>query len=268
VFGADVLMPETARFLARIGGHTDEARQVIAEIAGGATEPSTSVPVADRRTWQEVLRKHGRVILGAAALWMVYDIVVYSAVLFGPSVIAAGIGTTAAIFTLVVYGAFNVPSGLAGAMLIDRIGRKKLMAGGFALAGLALFAFAPHMGHAAPLVGFLLFGAYAVSMRGGPGTVSGSGVLGVELAPTRVRSIAQSITVVGGRVGAAIAAFVFPALLTVISRQSLMITLGVVAVAGAVLTFVLVPETSGRSLEEINDDTDAAIGASTGLTSS
>jgi hypothetical protein len=36
-----------------------------------------------------------------------------------------------------------------------------------------------------------------------------------------------------------------------------------VSIFGAVITFFVVPETKGRSLEEINDDTDAAIAAST-----
>jgi len=44
----------------------------------------------------------------------------------------------------------------------------------------------------------------------GPGLVSGAAVFGVELAPTRVRSVAQSITVAAGRIGAAISGFAFP----------------------------------------------------------
>jgi hypothetical protein len=106
-----------------------------------------------------------------------------------------------------------------------------------------------------------MFALYNFSLSLGPGAISGAGLLGVELAPTRIRSIAQSLTVVGGRVGAALAAFVFPALLGAIGRTSLLIALAVVALFGAAVTFLVVPETARRSLEEINGDTDAAIAA-------
>jgi len=89
--------------------------------------------------------------------------------------------------------------------------------------------------------------------------VSGSGLLGVELSPTRIRSIAQSVTVVGGRIGASTAAFLFPALLGVTGVTGLLYILAVVSLIGTILTFIVIPEPKGRSLEEINGDTDRAI---------
>ena len=97
----------------------------------------------------------------------------------------------------------------------------------------------------------------------GPGAISGAGLLGVELAPTRIRSIAQAVTVVGGRIGAAIAAFVFPALLGEIGRSALMVALAGVSMFGAAITFFVVPETTRRSLEEIDGDADEAIARAT-----
>ena len=86
----------------------------------------------------------------------------------------------------------------------------------------------------------------------GPGLVSGAGIFGVELAPTRIRSVAQSITVVGGRIGAAIAGFVFPSLNEHIGFVASMWGLAGLSLLGGVLSQLLVPETSSRSLEEIN----------------
>ncbi len=108
---------------------------------------------------------------------------------------------------------------------------------------------------------FAMFAVYNFALCMGPGAISGAGLLGVELAPTRIRSIAQAVTVVGGRLGAAIAAFVFPELLGSIGKVSLMVVLAVVSLFGAAITFFVVPETARRSLEEINGDTDAAISA-------
>jgi hypothetical protein len=118
---------------------------------------------------------------------------------------------------------------------------------------------------------FLVFQLFNITQTG-PGLVSGAGIYGVELAPTRIRSVAQSITVVGGRIGASISAFVFPQMVGKMGPLTARImgvpttpanveTMGLVgsmfvlvaiAVAGGILSQLLVPETSSRSLEEIN----------------
>ena len=251
-------MPETARYLARLAGDGKGARDVINGITGGKAELS---PLMDRRAWKEVFSRHARDVFGAALLWLVYDIVVYSSILFGPSVIAKGIGVSPVVFQLVSYGAFVIPGTVLGVGLIDGFGRKPLLALGFTLAGgsLALFALCQNSAASVPLLGLALFGLYNFTISLGPGAVSGSGLLGVELSPTRIRSIAQSVTVVGGRIGASTAAFLFPALLGVTGVTGLLYILAAVSLVGTVLTFIVIPEPRGRSLEEINGDSDAAI---------
>jgi MFS family permease len=152
---------------------------------------------------------------------------------------------------------------LLGCLLVDRAGRRVMTAVGFGLCGVGLLGFAPMLGSAAnaPVLAFAMFALYNFALCMGPGAISGAGLLGVELAPTRIRSIAQSITVVGGRIGAALAAFVFPALLGVIGAVWLMVALAAVSLLGAAATFFVIPETAGRSLEDINGDTDAALAA-------
>jgi MFS family permease len=251
-------MPETARYLARVAGDGKAAREVISGITKRKIEVS---PLVDRRAWQEVFSRHFKDVFGAALLWLVYDVVVYSSILFGPSVIAKGIGVSPIVFQLVSYGVFVIPGTVLGVGLIDGFGRKPLLALGFALAGgsLALFAIMQEAAASIPLLGLALFGLYNFTISLGPGAVSGSGLLGVELSPTRIRSIAQSVTVVGGRIGASTAAFLFPALLGVTGVTGLLYILAGVSLIGMILTFIVIPEPKGRSLEEINGDTDAAI---------
>jgi MFS family permease len=251
-------MPETARYLARVEGNAGKAREVLEDITGSAVEAE---PVTDRRSMRELFAMHARGVLGAALLWMIYDIVLYSGVLFGPSVIAEGLHMTEVGFTLLVYAVLQTPGTLLGCLLVDRAGRRTMTTIGFALCGLGLLGFAPMLGFAAtaPVLTFAMFALYNFSLSLGPGAISGAGLLGVELAPTRIRSIAQGLTVVGGRVGAALAAFVFPALLGAVGRTSLLVVLAAVSLLGAAVTFVVVPETARRSLEEINGDSDAAI---------
>jgi MFS family permease len=83
--------------------------------------------------------------------------------------------------------------------------------------------------------------------------VSGAGVLGVELAPTKVRSVAQSITVAGGRIGAAISGFVFPLMYGASHATAYWVVVGL-AVVGALATWLLIPETGRISLETITDE--------------
>ena len=170
---------------------------------------------------------------------------------------------TRAAFTLVSYALIGTPGTLLGCLLVDRVGRRTLTALGFGVCGLGLLGFAPMMGTAAhaPVLAFAMFALYNFSLCVGPGAISGAGLLGVELAPTRIRSMAQAVTVVGGRLGAAIAAFAFPALLGAIGAVTLMVVLAIVALIGAAITFLVVPETARRSLEEINGDSDAELSA-------
>ncbi|WP_283770859.1 MFS transporter [Acidocella sp. C78] len=185
-----------------------------------------------------------------------FDIVIYSGILFGPSLIAKSLGMGPIEFSLVMQAAFGIPSALFYAFrVLDRVGRKPLQVWGFvgAAAMLVLFAVLKQNLASLPLLGLIVYGLYTVAING-PATVSGAGILGVELSPTRVRTFGQAITVIGGRTGASISAFLFPLLFTRLGEVGVIALLAIVALLGAVLTRLLVPETAGVSLEEINND--------------
>lgn len=249
-------MPETARYLARLAGDKTNASAVVRQIAG--SEPETS-PLLDRRAWSEVFAKHARPIFGAALLWLVFDIVVYSGILFGPSLIAKGLGLAPTTFSLITSFVFVIPGALIGVALIDKIGRKQLQVIGFIGAAimLALFAWQRDQVMSAPAFGMILFGLYSVFITAGPSMVAGAGILGVELAPTRIRTIGQSVTVVGGRIGASISAFLFPLFFGVLGETGVIALLAALSVLGAVCTLLVIPETAQRSLEDINADAEA-----------
>ena len=249
-------MPETARFLARIEANQAEAKRVMEHVAGQPVE----APGADPRPFGEVFAAHARWIFSAALLWMIYDLVVYSAILFGPNLIAKGLGMDGAVFNTLIELVFVIPASIGMSwFLIDRMGRKPLQVWGFATSALMLMIFAALRSKlaGAPAIAFIAYGLFNVTQTG-PGLVSGAGVLGVELAPTRIRAVAQSITVAGGRIGAAISGFAFPLLFGAIGEVATVLILVALSVLGAVCTQVLVPETSARSLEDINGEAPAA----------
>ena len=248
-------MPETARFLAKLAGEKNEAAQVIAEIAGHHAHGGAVGPGQDTRQFGEVFWLHAKPIFAAALLWMIYDLVVYVFILFGPSLIAPTLGMETSMFALLTQVLFVLPASVfASLFMIDRLGRKPVQGWGFLFGGILLgvFALMQHQLLAMPAVAFAVYGALNVAMTG-PGLVSGAGILGVELAPTRVRSVAQSITVAGGRIGAAISGFAFPVLFKGIGQAGAYWVVVAIAILGAVLTFWLIPETGSKSLEAISD---------------
>jgi MFS family permease len=244
-------MPETARFLARIAGKREHAARVIAQVSG----KTATVPMKDERRLSLVFALHRRAVLSAALLWMVYDLVVYASILFGPSLIANSLGLRPLTFTILLEVIFVIPASLLfSTVLIDGVGRKPLQVWGFFLSAvmIGIFALLQNRLLAIPILAFVVYGFFNVTQTG-PGLVSGAGILGVELAPTRIRSVAQSITVAGGRIGAAVSAFLFPLLFGSIGPAAAYWIIAGLALLGAVLTQVLVPETGRLSLEAITE---------------
>jgi MFS family permease len=187
---------------------------------------------------------------------MVYDLVVYASILFGPSLIAGSLGLGPVTFTLVMQLIFIVPPAiLMSLFIIDQVGRKPLQIWGFAAIAVTVGVFALMQGQLlkTPILALIVFGLFNVAATG-PGLVSGAGVLGVELAPTRIRSVAQSITVAGGRIGAALSGFAFPLLFAGIGQAGAYWVIAALALVGAVLSWALVPETGRISLEALTED--------------
>jgi MFS transporter, PHS family, inorganic phosphate transporter len=80
-----------------------------------------------------------------------------------------------------------------------------------------------------------------------------------ELFPTEVRTTGHGISAGAGKLGAFIGAFLFPDILAShIGLRGAMTIAGIVAIAGLALTFWTLPETRGKSLEELEDDAYAA----------
>jgi MFS family permease len=241
-------MPESARYLARVAADQPGAQAAIVEAAGVDHAPP---PAIDTRPFWDVFRLHARHIFAGALLWMLYDLVVYAAILFGPDIIAQNLGIPASIYQIETELIFVIPpSILMSWFVIDRIGRKPMQVWGF-LAGAAillLFAWMRATAGIPALLAYIVFGLFNVAQTG-PGLVSGAGVYGVELAPTRIRSVAQSITVIGGRIGAAISGFVFPQMNAHLGFVWTMVGLAALSLAGGIASHLLVPETVVRPVD-------------------
>lgn len=244
--------PESARWLlAR--GRNEEARAVIKKVYGDQYEvedlgePARSdAPKATLGTvFKGVYLKR---TLFVAIFWTAQVIPMFAVYTFAPDLLASfGMTGDANLYGgSLIISMFFVVGGIPGLLVVDRLGRRKLMIISFALATVVLLipALIPNVG-AWPLFIALVLFAFA----------SGSAnflqiVYPNELFPTEVRATAVGIGTAFSRVGSAVSTYLMPlAILNFGAAGSLAIG-GVVSLIGLIATFVLAPETANRSLSD------------------
>jgi SP family arabinose:H+ symporter-like MFS transporter len=164
----------------------------------------------------------------------------------------SGIGTNAAFMQAALVGLVNLVFTVVAMALIDRIGRRPLLV--FGLSGIAtcmlLLAWAFSAGDDANprliLVAILGFVAcFAVSL----GPVMW--VLFSELFPNRVRGVAISFAGLVNSGTAFLVILVFPWQLQSLGSATTFLIYGLFALAGLAFVLRVLPETKGRSLEEL-----------------
>ena len=241
-------IPETPRYLLRIKGDAKKFKDVVKTLA--KTDVQVSGNTKDINTFSDYFARFWKVFISAALLWFLFDIVAYSGILFGPSDIAKSVGiNNSAIFQFIIEFAFTVPGGIVAILTIDRVGRKPMQTIGFIGMALALLMFASLKAVVPATIALTMYGLYNFFSQAGPGSVSASGMLGVELAPTKVRGTVQAMTVAAGRIGASLTAFVFPYFFHAYGESFAIGFLSAIAFVAAALTYFGIPETKNKPLE-------------------
>ena len=246
-------LPETARYAGRVEGNI--AGVHTAARSAGVAKPADIQVQRDHTPASVYFQRHWRTFAAACVLWFLFDIVIYASILFGPSLLAQRVGLNPGTFQLVNFLIFTVPGAVIGALLTDRIGRKPLQAAGFFGMALMLFGYGLYSSSsiaaasAGAILGIALFGLFNLFSQAGPGSVSAAGLLGVELAPTKVRGLVQGLTVAAGRIGATLTAFVFPALFHAYGAGFALNFLAAISLIAAAVTLFGIPETKRLSLE-------------------
>ena len=150
------------------------------------------------------------------------------------------------------FGLITQLVGIAGsallALLVDRVGRKPLLAIGFFAGGIALLAlWLTGVTTAMTLLIFVSIGMFFMS------AVSiALNLYTPELYPTRVRALGSSIGGAWQRVAAGIGPNVVAGLLGAYGLRSVFVYFGLLALAGGALTIAFATETKGQTLEELS----------------
>jgi len=260
-------MPETPRFIARIAGDKKSFEQEVNYVAHKSVRIQGDIQ--DKHNFKYYFHKYKKEYISAMVLWFFYDQVAYAGILFGPTLIAGKMGLSPDAWTYLME-VFTIAGGIVMLALIDRKGRKLLQVMGFMGMGafLLLFDYISGIGMVAvlPIAGMMVYGiGMQFFNQAGPGSITASGMYGVELAPTKIRSQIQSYTVAAGRSGAALSSFVFPTLFLVLGMSFAFYYLAGLAIAAAVVTFIFIPETKGaleKSSNELNEMNDITVAGS------
>ena len=197
-----------------------------------------------------------RWLAGASLAWLLLDFAYYGNTISSPMIvklIAPHAGLTGAItVTLVIFAAAALPGYLLAAFTIDRIGRKLMQAGGFAMIAAAFAGLWLIPGATTAVLPFvLLFGATYFFAEFGPNTTTF--VYPAEIFPVRVRTTCHGIAAGAGKIGAFIGTYALTALLPVIGFARTSAIVAGVCVLGLLVTVTLLPEPKGLSLEELTE---------------
>ena len=259
-FGLLCLSPESPRWLWQ-HGRREEARLVLARL-GGETVAALEIQSIEKAHLTEkstpstfaLLRPEYRRL---ALVGMVLSILVQTSGIntiidYAPIILkSAGNSIDVALFQTFIIGFINFGFTFVAIFTIDRIGRKPLYligAGGMAVS-LILLSAAFYLGHATGYVGLALILLFIAFFSACIGPVFW--VLVSEIFPTKVRGAAMSLTVFTNWAANTLVVLFFPHVLKQLGGGTTFGFLALMSVLMAVFTWVVIPETKERSLEEI-----------------
>lgn len=250
-------VPESPRWLA-LNGREADARSILARFTGANAarqELAALAQVSSQESGRfvELLGRDFRrplviaVALAAFAQFSGINAIMY----YAPEVFKAAGGSTDSAFASTVWvGAINFLFTFVAVVFVDRAGRKPLLILGTAVQAISLLSvgWMFHRGQqgAGVLVCVLMFvAAFAMAMGPIPWIVIS------EIFPSRIRGRASSVGTLSIWVSCYIVAQTFPMLQAAIGSANTFYVYGACSLASLAFVATALPETKGRSLEEI-----------------
>jgi sugar porter (SP) family MFS transporter len=251
-----LFVPESPRWLVQ-KGRESEAEQFLSLIKGrdAARVEITAIRSAAAEEGGEILDPAFRKPLMVAILIALFSqftgintIIYYGSLVFLEHVPKQTAST--ALWANVMIGGINFVATFIGMYLIDRVGRKPLMVSAFSGMAVSLIGVAAAIRVQAPAIAVLLGVLFYVACFAiGIGT--GTWVLMSEICPTRIRGRAMAIATVFLWCGTLLVTLTFLSLVRLLTAPGAFLVYAVICIAASLFVTRAVPETKGRSLEEI-----------------
>ncbi|XP_030513416.1 low affinity inorganic phosphate transporter 1-like [Rhodamnia argentea] len=269
-------MPETARYTALVAKNAKKAAADMSKVLQVDLEAEQEKMERLAREQKsefglfsrQFLRRHGLHLLGTTSTWFLLDIAFYSQNLFQKDIFTAigwipkaktmnaveevyHIGRAQTLIAL----CSTVPGYWCTVALIDRMGRFAIQLMGFFFMTVFMFALAiPYHHWTLPnnRIGFVVMYSLTFFFANfGPNATTF--VVPAEIFPARLRSTCHGLSAAAGKAGAMVGAFGFLYAANGIGVRKTLIILGVINFLGMAFT-LLVPESKGRSLEEMSGE--------------
>jgi sugar porter (SP) family MFS transporter len=255
-----LVLPNSPRWLVSKGRDT-EARRVFDQLGGGAGADAeiasihASLAAEGRGSWRDLLKPGIRPALlvgvGLAGFQQVTGI--NTVIYYAPEIFEqAGIaGAKGELWAALVVGAVNVLATLIAVRWLDRVGRRPLLVAGLVGMGasLALLGAVFASGAAVGIASVMLIAAYVACFAFSLGPIVW--VLISEIYPLSVRGLAVSVATMANWGANLVVGLSFLTLIETLGRANTFWLFAALCIADLVLVLRMVPETKGKSLDEI-----------------
>jgi len=260
VYGARRHLKETPRFLHAAGHEEDESGKLVKAKHYDQKKHSVSFWDGFHRLVNDN-RLLSRLV-GASAAWFLLDFAYYGNTVSSPLVLQSlGAHDTLLHKTmtqLLIFVIFAAPGYAVAALTMDKLGRKTIQVLGFAMMTVAFAAMAlvPNLEkQAIPFV--IIYGVSFFFTEFGPNATTF--VYPSEIFPVRVRTTGHGIAAAIGKLGGFVGVFTFPFLMRWHGLLAAESGAAIVSGLGAITTIFLLPETKGKSLEELASEPETPV---------
>jgi MFS transporter, SP family, xylose:H+ symportor len=259
-FAGSLLIPESPRWLVK-NGRPDKARRVLSRIGGAAFAEAEVQDIQSTLSRREIQRvrfqdllepKMTKILLVGVALavlqqWSGINVIFnYAEEIFRQ----AGYGVSSIMFNIVITGAVNLLFTLIAIQTVDRFGRRALMLIG--CAGIGFFHALIGLGYMLHLKGPAVVAPVLATLACyGFSLAPVTWVLISEIFPNRIRGAAVSVSTSALWIACFILTYTFPLLNGALGPARTFWLYALICAAGCVFIFLRVPETKGKTLEQI-----------------